>query len=173
MQGRVGRIEVRAVAGTQSRGRVMVAGLNIPCALGSGGISRLKREGDGCTPAGRFAFCGGFIRRDRMIRLAPWLVPTRPHWGWCDAPESPRYNRRVDLPCPAAHELLWREDNVYDAVIVLNYNLAPRRRGRGSAIFFHLARKNFSPTAGCVAISAQNMRRLVPRLSETCVMVIK
>ena len=108
-----------------------------------------------------------------MIRLAPWLVPTRPHWGWCDAPESPRYNRRVDLPCPAAHELLWREDNVYDAVIVLNYNLAPRRRGRGSAIFFHLARKNFSPTAGCVAISAQNMRRLVPRLSETCVMVIK
>ena len=167
------RVEVRAVAGAKSRGRVRVAGLNMPCALGAGGISAFKREGDGRTPQGRFALRGGFFRADRMAKPAPWLVATRPHWGWCDAPEAPRYNRRVNRPCSASHELLWRQDHVYDIVIVLDYNLAPRRRGRGSAIFFHIARENFSPTAGCVAISVQNMRRLLPRLAKNSVMVIR
>lgn len=167
------RVEVRAVAGAKSRGRVRVADLNMPCALGAGGISAFKREGDGRTPQGRFALCGGFFRGDRMAKPAPWLVATRPFWGWCDAPDAASYNRRVNRPCSASHELLWREDSVYDVVIVLDYNLAPRRRGRGSAIFFHIAHENFSPTAGCVAISVHNMRRLLPRLAKNCVMVVR
>jgi len=131
------------VAGAKSVGRLMVAGQVIRCALGPGGISAFKREGDGRTPAGRFAFRGGFYRQGRVVRPVPWLVATRPHWGWCDAPDSPCYNRRVTLPMHASHELLWREDSVYDIVIVLDYNLAPRRRGRGSAIFSILRARIF------------------------------
>ena len=170
---RLSRIEVRAVAGAKSAGRLMAAGQVIRCALGPGGISAFKREGDGRTPKGRFALCGGFYRQERIGRPVHWLVPTRRHWGWCDAPDAPTYNRRVTLPARASHELLWREDSVYDIVVVLDYNLAPRRRGRGSAIFFHIARENFSPTAGCIAIRLNDMRRLLPRLTKNSVMVIK
>ena len=163
---------VRSQPGQKARGRILVPGHAINCALGPGGISHFKREGDGRTPAGRWRFHGGYARADRVTRPVGWLTLTRRHWGWCDAAGA-NYNRRVDLPCAASHELLWRDDFVYDVVVVLDYNLTKRRQGRGSAIFFHIARENFPPTAGCVAIRLEDMRRLLPRLAKNCVMVVK
>jgi L,D-peptidoglycan transpeptidase YkuD (ErfK/YbiS/YcfS/YnhG family) len=81
--------------------------------------------------------------------------------GWCDAPNDPQYNRPVQLPYGASAEALWREDALYDLVVVLGYNDDPPRPGLGSAIFFHLATREFGPTEGCVAIPRAAMTRLL------------
>ena len=91
---------------------------------------------------------------------------------WCDAKGHALYNRPSRLPLAASHERLWREDHVYDVILVLNHNSRPRRQGRGSAIFFHLARSPPAPTAGCVAISPAAMRRLLPRLAAGTTILI-
>jgi L,D-peptidoglycan transpeptidase YkuD (ErfK/YbiS/YcfS/YnhG family) len=92
------------------------------------------------------------------------MRPIRPGDGWCDAPADRNYNRPVKLPYPASHERLWRDDALYDLVVVLGYNDRPRSLGRGSAIFMHLARKNYLPTAGCIALSRADMLKLLVRL---------
>ena len=138
------------------------------CAIGPAGFSARKREGDGATPIGRFALVGGFFRADRLRARTSGikLRPIRTCDGWCDAPGHGRYNRHLQLPFAASHEALWREDGVYDMVIVLSHNQRPRIQNGGSAIFFHLARDGFPPTAGCIAISLADMRRLLPRLAR-------
>ena len=84
--------------------------------------------------------------------------------GWCDAPGAPTYNRPVRLPHPHGAERMWREDALYDAVVVLDYNVSMRVRGRGSAIFLHVAKPGYPPTEGCIAVSPRDMRRLLPLL---------
>jgi L,D-peptidoglycan transpeptidase YkuD (ErfK/YbiS/YcfS/YnhG family) len=84
-----------------------------------------------------------------------------PRDGWCDAPEDRNYNRRVGLPYPASHESLWRDDHLYDLVVILSHNERPRRRYLGSAVFLHIADPQRKPTAGCVAVSPSGMRRLL------------
>ncbi len=156
-------------------GRVHAGQIVLRCALGRAGISHGKREGDHATPAGTFGLVCGFYRPDRILRQA-WALPTtqvRPGDGWCDDPESARYNRRVALPCPASHEKLWRRDRLYDLVVVLDYNIYPRRKYRGSAIFLHCAHPDFAPTEGCVALRYGELRRLLPRLSRKAVLVIR
>ena len=161
----------RAAGGTArlSAGQVVMR-----CAIGPTGFSARKREGDGATPVGRFALLGGFFRADRLRAGVSGikLQPVRKHHGWCDAPGHGRYNRPVRLPFAAGHEAIWREDGVYDVVIVLSHNQRPRVQNGGSAIFFHLAREGFPPTAGCIAISLADMRRLLPRLARGCRMRI-
>jgi L,D-peptidoglycan transpeptidase YkuD (ErfK/YbiS/YcfS/YnhG family) len=106
---------------------------------------------------------GGFYRPDRGPRprsLLP-LKPIRPRDGWCDAPGDRRYNRPVPLPYPASHEEMWRPDHLYDVVLDLAWNRGPIVAGRGSAIFLHLAKAGFEPTAGCVAVPEARMRRLL------------
>ena len=94
--------------------------------------------------------------------------------GWCEVPDDRNYNRPVRLPYPVSHEYMQRPDRLYDACLVLDWNIRPRRRGRGSAIFFHLARPDFTPTQGCVAVSARTMARLLPLLSDrTVVRVVR
>ena len=136
--------------------------------LGQQGIVRIKREGDKGTPAGRFRLLWGYYRPDR-VRLrtagAP-LKPLRRDQGWCEDPSSPRYNRPVRLPARDCTDRMWREDHLYDLTFVLDQNFSRRAKGRGSAIFFHLARVGLTPTAGCVAISAADMRKLAPRLAR-------
>ena len=156
------------------RGRLMAGHLVVPCAIGRGGVRHGKREGDGATPVGRLQLVGGFFRADRLARPgAPMrLRPLRPSDGWCDEPGHPAYNRPVRLPSPCGHENMWRDDGLYDVVIVLDYNLHPRRRGRGSAIFLHCAHADFRPTAGCVALRPADMRRLLPRLARRCRLTI-
>ena len=153
--------------GQRARGWLIAGPFRIACALGPAGIVRAKREGDGGTPAGRFALLWGYFRPDRK-RPAAGGVPLRPmrrDCGWCEDPTSPRYNRPVRLPAKDCTDRMWREDHLYDLTFVLDHNFTRRAKGRGSAIFFHLARPGLTPTAGCVAISAADMRKLAPRLS--------
>jgi L,D-peptidoglycan transpeptidase YkuD (ErfK/YbiS/YcfS/YnhG family) len=157
-----------------ARGHLIAGPLVIPCALGRAGARFDKREGDGATPIGRFAIVGGFVRRDRVFPYPGGihLATMRPSDGWCDDPKSPAYNRRVALPFSASHERMWRDDGLYHVVMTLDHNLTPRRKGRGSAIFFHLTDDRFGPTAGCVAIRRDDMRRLWPRLARGAIMLI-
>ena len=130
--------------------------------------------GDKGTPAGQFLLLWGYYRPDR-VRLraagAP-LKALRRDQGWCEDPMSPRYNRPVRLPARDCTDRMWREDHLYDLTFVLDQNFSRRSKGRGSAIFFHLARPGLTPTAGCVAISAADMRKLAPLLKRGAVMVI-
>jgi L,D-peptidoglycan transpeptidase YkuD (ErfK/YbiS/YcfS/YnhG family) len=124
------------------------------CALGKGGITAGKREGDGATPQGLMRLERVLYRADRLARpraVVP-VQPLAPEDGWCDDPDHADYNRPLTLPHEARHERLWRDDGVYDVIGVLGWNLAPVERGRGSAIFLHVARPGFGPTEGCVAL---------------------
>ena len=148
------------------RGRLVAGNLVIPCALGRSGTTRAKREGDGASPVGRFPLVQTFYRADRgpRPRTGLRLRPIRRSDGWCDDPRDRRYNTLVPLPCPSSHEEMWREDHLYDMVIDIGWNRGPVRRGRGSAIFLHLARPGFEPTAGCVAVDRRAIRRLLERI---------
>ncbi len=105
-------------------------------------------------------------RPDRVRRPRTRLPvrPIRPHDGWCDAPADRNYNRPVRHPYPASAERLWRADGLYDVVVVLGYNDRPRVRGRGSAIFMHVARPGYAPTEGCIALARPHLLRLLERL---------
>ena len=168
------RLTVRASAGDRARGWLTAGPLRIPCALGPAGIVRSKREGDGGTPAGEFRLLWGYYRPDRLRPPGGGVpaVPMRPDQGWCEDPASPRYNRPVRLPAADCTDRMWRSDDLYDVTFVLDQNFSRRAKGRGSAIFFHLARPGLTPTAGCVAIARGAMRRLAPRLARGCVMAI-
>jgi L,D-peptidoglycan transpeptidase YkuD (ErfK/YbiS/YcfS/YnhG family) len=100
------------------------------------------------------------------------LRPLRQSDGWCDDPTSALYNRLVALPCRPSHEKLWRADRHYDVLIVLDYNIQPRRKTRGSAIFLHCARPDLAPTEGCVALAPEDLRRLLPRLSRKTILTV-
>lgn len=132
---------------------------HLRCALGRAGIAAAKREGDGVTPAGAWPMRRAFYRPDREAP-PPTRLPLRPldpGDGWCDAPGDRAYNQLVRLPYAASAERLWREDALYDLLIVLGYNDAPVVAGRGSAIFLHLARDGFEPTEGCVALARADL----------------
>jgi len=138
------------------------------CALGRTGIVAHKREGDNATPAGRFLIREVLYRADRVPPPETMLKSTaiRPDDGWCDAPEDAVYNRKVRLPHGARHERLWREDHLYDIVVVIGYNDDPVVRGAGSAIFLHIARPDLSPTEGCVAFREPDLRAIVSKISH-------
>ena len=162
------------MAGNRARGWLTAGPFRVPCALGPAGIVRLKREGDKGTPAGRFRLMWGYCRPDRPRPPAGGvpLEPMRPDQGWCEDPASPRYNRPVRLPAAGATDRMWRDDHLYDVTFVLDQNFTRRAKGRGSAIFFHLAREGLTPTMGCVAISPADMRKIAPRLRRGAVMEI-
>ncbi|WP_459079028.1 L,D-transpeptidase family protein [Mesorhizobium sp. A623] len=170
-------ITVRARPGHPSQGFLQAGRLVFPCALGRGGICANKREGDGATPLASMRILHGYFRNDqfaggRRTRLAMTAIDA--DLGWCEVPEDRNYNRPVKIPYGASHERMKRDDRLYDACLVLDWNISPRRRGRGSAIFFHLARAGFTPTQGCVAVTAQVMARLLPFLSDrTVVRVVR
>jgi L,D-peptidoglycan transpeptidase YkuD (ErfK/YbiS/YcfS/YnhG family) len=148
------------------RGRVVAGNLVIPCALGRSGTTHRKREGDGASPVGRFRLLQGFYRADHGGRPRTRLPLNRimPGQGWCDDPGDRRYNTLVPLPCASSHEILWRDDHLYDVVIDIAWNRGPVVRGRGSAIFLHLAHPGLEPTAGCVAVAKPMIRRLLERI---------
>jgi L,D-peptidoglycan transpeptidase YkuD (ErfK/YbiS/YcfS/YnhG family) len=150
-------------------------GFAVRCAIGRGGFILDKREGDGGSPIGRWPLREVFFRPDQMDQPASRL-PIRPiarDDGWCDAPDDPNYNRPVKLPYAASHEEMWRSDRVYDVVIVVGYNDDPVLPGRGSAIFMHLSRDNYAPTAGCIAVSRDDMFRLLPLIGPDTHLVIQ
>ncbi len=124
-------------------------------ACGRGGVSARKQEGDGATPVGVLTLRRVYYRADRLGRpktTVP-IEPLAPNDGWCDDPGSPVYNRAITLPSSYHHEALWRRDAVYDVIGVLGWNDDPVERGRGSAIFLHVARPDYAPTEGCIALA--------------------
>jgi L,D-peptidoglycan transpeptidase YkuD (ErfK/YbiS/YcfS/YnhG family) len=150
--------------------------LVFPVAIGRGGVRSVKREGDGATPSGHWRVREIFYRPDRIRRpfAKMSLKAIRPSDGWCDAMHDRNYNRKVKLPYPASHERLWRNDNLYDLVVVLDYNIAPRVKGLGSAIFMHVARRGLAPTEGCIAMKREHLLRLIAQMpSEAAVSVGK
>jgi len=127
-----------------------------------------KREGDGATPAGAWRVRCVLYRADRVRhpRTALAIQAMRPDDGWCDAPADRNYNRLVKHPYPASAERLWRADGLYDVLVVLDYNERPRVRGGGSAIFVHVARPDYAPTEGCIALARRHLERLLERLGR-------
>ena len=132
-------------------------------------------EGDGITPLGQFRLLYALFRADKLphchTRLDRRSITTED--GWCDAPGDRNYNLPVSLPYPASHEKLWRGDDLYDVAIVMDFNISRRMRVGGSAIFFHIARPDYSATEGCVAISKSDMLWLLPRVDANTVMTVK
>ena len=167
-------IRVFRSPGARHRGRLVAGPVSLPCALGSAGIVRRKREGDGGTPAAGMAVLGIRYRPDRGPRPLSGVPvsPIRPCDGWCDDPRSPRYNQPVRLPFGPSHERMWRDDRLYDIVFDLAWNRGPIRRGRGSAIFLHAARPGFAPTEGCIAIRHGMLRRLASRIGRRTRIVV-
>lgn len=152
-------------------GLLIAAEQSFECSLGPAGIRTNKREGDGATPAGRFPLRRVWYRADRLRAPETGLPLTRiqPDDGWCDAPEDPNYNRHVKLPYPASAETLYRDDGVYDLIVIPGHNDAPPVPGHGSAVFLHIAADGFGPTEGCVALTRDVLLRLLPRLTgESC-----
>jgi L,D-peptidoglycan transpeptidase YkuD (ErfK/YbiS/YcfS/YnhG family) len=135
-------------------------------AVGRSGIGDKLAEGDGMTPIGTFAFRRIFYRADRLSAPHTKLpvAALAPDDGWCDAPVDPHYNMLVKRPYPVSSEELWRTDHIYDLIVVIGFNDDPVVRGKGSAIFLHIARPTYSATAGCVAIKESDLLELLPLL---------
>ena len=133
------------------------------CALGRSGVTLNKHEGDGATPAGRFALREVMFRADRMEQPPPPLLcrPIARDMGWSDDPADTEYNKLVFLPHAGGHEELWREDGIYDIIVVLGYNDHPPKPNLGSAIFMHIAKPDYSPTEGCVALAKDDLLALL------------
>ena len=168
------RLTVRSRPGNPSQGLLVAGGIVFPCALGRGGISAGKREGDGATPLASMRILSGYFRGDHVAarRTRLRMTPIHADLGWCEVPDDRNYNRPIRIPYGASHETMRRSDRLYDYCLVLDWNISPRRRGRGSAIFFHLARPGFTPTQGCVAVTAKVMARLLPYLSDRTVLQV-
>jgi L,D-peptidoglycan transpeptidase YkuD (ErfK/YbiS/YcfS/YnhG family) len=167
-------ILVRRRPGHAAQGLLSWGGRTHVCALGKGGVKALKREGDGATPLGSMRLVSGWYRPDHVrLRSAPLgLSRITDRSGWCDGASDRNYNRPVTLPYPASHETMKRPDHLYDLVVVLDFNLRPRRRGGGSAIFLHAARAGMLPTEGCVALPLPVLTRLLPHLSSQTVLTV-
>lgn len=136
------------------------------CAIGRGGIGVKGGEGDGITPIGKFPIRRVLYRADRLsVRTKLPAAAIAENDGWCDAPDDPNYNTPVKLPYAASHERMWRDDHLYDVVVVLGYNDDPVIAGRGSAIFLHVARPDYGPTEGCVALALPDLLQALEKMS--------
>ncbi|WP_047466262.1 L,D-transpeptidase [Rhizobium rhizogenes] len=156
-------IVVRPAPGKPTRALVQFGPLTIRAAIGRSGRSTLKREGDGATPIASMKLLYGFTRGDHVRFLRTPLPMRRIHKDmlWCDEPEDANYNRLVKAPFKPSHEEMRRHDGLYDICLVLDWNIGSRRRHRGSAIFFHLIKPGYEPTAGCIAVDLRDMRRII------------
>lgn len=147
-------------------GHLIWRGKTYPCRLGKSGVVQNKREGDGGTPIGSFPIRRLYYRPDRLEKPKTALpcFALSPNDGWCDDSTHPDYNQFVHLPHPASCEALWREDGLYDVILVLGYNDAPPVPGLGSAIFFHVANPQGKPTQGCVALALPDLLEVIETL---------
>jgi len=170
----LGDIRVRSRPGSRSRGILIAGGRQIAVVLGRTGIRANKREGDGATPAGRFRPLRLWWRADRGPRPQTALPATRitRDLAWCEDPRDRRYNRPFRRSANEPGDRLWRDDRLYDLVVEIDHNTRPRVAGRGSAVFLHVARSDRGPTAGCVAMPAAALRRLLAQLGpKTTIMI--
>ncbi len=159
----------------RSRGVLLAGPLALPVALGRAGIKANKREGDGATPRGVFRIKRLWWRAERHARPAT-LLPARPIGsddGWCEDPSDRHYNRPIKVAPGSQADRLARKDQLYDFIIEIDHNTRPRVAGRGSAVFIHVARPGFAPTAGCVALDINALRRLLARIGPRTRIVVE
>lgn len=137
------------------------------CAIGKRGIGKKKTEGDLITPSGKYKIKYILYRKDKVKKIKTKLKKKiiKKNMGWCDDPRSENYNQLIRLPSKYSHEKLHRKDNIYDIILVLNYNMRPVIKGKGSAIFIHVAKRNFKKTEGCVAIKKEDLIKIIKNLS--------
>lgn len=168
-------IRISATAGNRRRGWLTAGDRTVPVALGRGGIRADKREGDGGTPKGTFRPRQLWWRADRHPRPRSFLPirAIKPEDAWCEDPRSRHYNRPIRLDRERVGDRLMRDDHLYDFIVEIDHNTRPRVAGRGSAVFLHLARPGFSPTAGCVSMTKAAMLQLLARLGPDTRIVIE
>lgn len=168
-------ISVKTSSWSATTGLLCIGPRQFPCTLGRGGVTGAKSEGDGKTPVGRFPLRQVFYRADRLPppETGLPLEVLTPETGWCEDPAHPDYNRKIALPHPAATDRMTRDDALYDLVVVVGYNDAPPVAGKGSAIFIHLARPDFTPTAGCIGLKRDDLLAVLKLCTpETCLDVL-
>jgi L,D-peptidoglycan transpeptidase YkuD (ErfK/YbiS/YcfS/YnhG family) len=142
--------------------------LKFRCALGKAGIKKKKKEGDNITPKGVFKIIRVYYRRDKIknIKTLVKKKEIKKNIGWCDDPVSNSYNKEISLPSKFGHEKLYRKDNLYDLILVFNYNINPIIKNKGSAIFMHIAKKKYKPTAGCIALKKEDLVELLKNIKK-------
>ena len=142
--------------------------LKFRCALGKAGIKKKEREGDNVTPKGTFKITKIYYRHDKIKNIKTFIkkIKIKKNMGWCDDSTSSFYNRQIELPSQLSHERLYRNDNLYDLILVLNYNTNPIIKNKGSAIFIHIAKKYYRKTKGCIALSKENLIELVSKIKK-------
>jgi L,D-peptidoglycan transpeptidase YkuD (ErfK/YbiS/YcfS/YnhG family) len=168
-------IRVARRPGSTTRGWLWAGLTRIPVAIGRSGIAANKREGDGATPRGEFRPVRLWWRADRLPH-PPTLLPAnpiRPDDAWIEDPKDRRYNSHVKRRPDEQGDRLWRKDRLYDLIVELDHNTRPRIAGRGSAVFVHIARPGFGPTAGCVALELPRLYRLLSRIGRKTRIVIR
>ena len=146
----------------------------VKCAIGKRGIGIKKREGDLITPKGIFKIKEIFYRKDRIKNLSTKIrkIIIKKNMGWCDDPNSKKYNQLIRYPFKFNSEKLYRSDNIYDIIIVLNFNMSPVKKNKGSAIFIHIAKNKFSSTKGCIALKKNELKKMIKFLTKTTLVKI-
>ena len=143
-------------------------GIKFRCALGKNGIRKKNKEGDNITPKGIYKIKTVYYRQDRIKKLSTSInsKKIKKNMGWCDDPKSADYNQLVNLPNNYNSEKLYRNDNIYDLIVVLDYNMNPTVKNKGSAIFIHIAKKNYTPTKGCIALSKIDLLEILNKINK-------
>ena len=136
------------------------------CAIGKNGITNSKIEGDKCTPSGIYSIDKIYYREDRLSlpKLDFQTIPINKNFGWCDDIHSSYYNKFIKFPFSHSAEILYREDNIYNIICIINYNTNPVIKKRGSAIFLHIANTDYSGTAGCLALKQDDLIELLQNM---------
>ena len=142
--------------------------LKFRCALGKAGIKKKEKEGDNITPRGIFEITKIFYRPDKIKKIKAFIRPIKikKNMGWCDDSKSDYYNQQIKLPNKFGHEKLYRNDNLYDIILVLNYNTNPIIKKKGSAIFIHVSKNSYKKTKGCIALKKKHLLKLIPLIRK-------
>ena len=155
-------------------GNIKYKKLRFRCSLGKAGIKKKIKEGDNITPKGKFKILKIYYRSDRIKKFTTKIkiIKIKKNMGWCDDPKSSLYNKEIKLPFNFSHENLYRNDHLYDLILVLNYNTSPIKKNKGSAIFFHIANKSYKKTKGCVALKKADLIYLVSKIKKNTIIKI-
>jgi L,D-peptidoglycan transpeptidase YkuD (ErfK/YbiS/YcfS/YnhG family) len=138
------------------------------CALGKAGVNKKIKEGDGITPKGIFKITKIYYRVDKIksVKTNVKKIKITKNMGWCDDPNSRFYNRQVKLPSKFSHEKLYRNDDLYDLIAVLNYNTNPIIKNKGSALFLHIAKNSYKKTEGCIALKKEHLINILMKIKK-------
>ncbi len=155
-------------------GQLKYKDLKFKCALGKAGVGKKRAEGDNITPKGTYKIIQIYYRKDRIKKISSKfkLIKINKNMGWCNDPRSKKYNQLIKLPSKYTYERLFRKDNLYDLILVLNYNINPIIKNKGSAIFIHITKNKYKKTADCVALKKSNLLKLIKVVKKKTKVII-